>query len=125
MNCNTTGYYYPTHNGSKIVTKGDDFMDALGNVKELMMARGWTEYRLAKESGLPQSTITNLFKRNNLPTITTLERICGAFGITLSEFFAETGQSVILNQEQTELLSLWAKLSSPQKTSLLEMMKHI
>lgn len=30
-------------------------------IRELMEQRGWSEYRLAKESGLSQSTVTKIF----------------------------------------------------------------
>ncbi len=58
-------------------------------LKNLMKERGWSEYRLAKEAKISQTTITNLFKRNNLPTLPTLEAICTAFDITLAQFFIE------------------------------------
>ena len=64
-------------------------MDVQKRIKDLMELRGWTDYRLAKEAGLSHSTVTNIFKRNNAPTIPTLESICKAFGITLSQFFSE------------------------------------
>ena len=48
-------------------------MDIIKHIKDLMEERGWTNYRLGKEAGLSQSTITNLFNRNNAPTIPTLE----------------------------------------------------
>jgi len=32
----------------------------------------------------------NIYRRNTTPSIETLEIICNAFGITLSQFFAET-----------------------------------
>lgn len=54
-----------------------------------MEARGWTDYRLAKESNLSHSTVTNMFNRNNAPTLPTLEAVCKAFGITLAQFFSE------------------------------------
>lgn len=68
---------------------GGDSVDAQGRIKNMMAERGWTEYRLAKESGLSHSTVTNMFKRNNAPTLPTLEAVCAAFGITLAQFFAE------------------------------------
>ena len=64
-----------------------------------MNERGWSEYRLAKESGLSQSTISNLFVRNTLPSIATLEIICKSFGITLAQFF-EDGNFVELTDVQ-------------------------
>ena len=62
-------------------------MDAQKQIKKLMEERSWTDYRLAKESGLSHSTVTNMFDRNNTPTLPTLEAVCRAFGITLAQFF--------------------------------------
>ena len=64
-------------------------MDAQKRIKQLSEERGWTDYRLAKESGLSHSTVTNMLNRNNAPTLPTLESVCKAFGITLSQFFSE------------------------------------
>ena len=57
-------------------------LDVQQHIRELMEERGWSEYKLAKMANLPQSTISNLFKRNNVPTLYTLEAICKAFGMT-------------------------------------------
>ena len=46
---------------------GGDGLDAQKQIKKLMEERGWTDYRLAKESGLSHSTIANMFGRNNAP----------------------------------------------------------
>lgn len=50
-------------------------MNVLERLQALMNARGWTMYRLAKESGLTESTIANICRRNAIPSIDTLERI--------------------------------------------------
>lgn len=95
-------------------------MDIQKRIKDLMEERGWTDYRLAMESGLSHSTVSNMFKRNNAPTIPTLEAICKAFGITLSQFFAEGEEAVILTDEQREIFATWSLLSPKQKSLLLE-----
>lgn len=64
-------------------------MDVVVRLHELLEKYGWSEYRLAREAGLSQTTIANLFKRNNLPTLPTLEAICKAFDMTLAQFFME------------------------------------
>ena len=64
-------------------------MDIRARMKLLLRKRGWTEYRLAKESGLSESTIANIFRRNCMPSFSTLETICNAFGITMAQFFSE------------------------------------
>ena len=96
-------------------------MDAQGQIKKLMDERGWTDYRLAKESGLSHSTVANMFNRNNSPTLPTLEAVCRAFGITLAQFFAE-GNPLELTEEQQTLFTRWSTLSDRQKELLLELM---
>ncbi len=100
-------------------------MNALERIRQLMEERGWSDYRLSKESGVFQSTISNLFKRNNLPTLPTLEAICGAFGITLAQFFSEEGEPIVLTKEQKTLLSKWAALSERQKNILLDIISNM
>ena len=89
-------------------------MDINGRIRRLMGERNWTEYRLAKESGLSQSTISNLFKRNTVPSVATLEAICGGFGITLSQFFAD-GALVELSPEQRRFFDAWVSLTADEK----------
>ena len=93
-------------------------------IRQIMKERNWTEYRLAIESNLPQSTIANLFKRDNHPSIPTLESICRGFGITLSQFFSE-GNFVELTDEQKELFDRWITLSNEQKQLLMELVKNL
>ena len=37
--------------------------NAQNRIRQLMAERGWTIYRLAQESGLSQTTISNIFKK--------------------------------------------------------------
>lgn len=75
-------------------------MDAQKRIKQLMEERGWTDYRLAKEANLSHSTVTNMFNRNNAPTLPTLEAVCRAFGITLAQFFTEDGEYKRYNKSE-------------------------
>ena len=98
-------------------------MDVQKRLQQYMKSRGWTAYRLAEKAGLSHSTIKNLFSRNNTPTIPTLEIICKAFGITMSEFFAEGDESMKLSEDQRELLERWISLTPEQKAVLLDLMR--
>ena len=71
--------------------------NAQQRIRQLMDERGWTIYRLAQESKLSQTTISNIFKRNNQPSIPTVNAICDACGITLAQFFAEDDPANTLN----------------------------
>lgn len=70
------------------------------------------------------STVTNMFNRNNAPTLPTLEAVCRAFGITLAQFFAE-GEEAQLTKDQQILFSKWSTLTDRQKQILLELMDAI
>ena len=95
-------------------------MDTLGRLRKLLDERGWTEYRLARASGLSDSTIKNIFKRNTQPTIDTLEAICRGLGITLSQFFAD-GDMVELTPDLKALFDGWVYLTPEQKQAVLTM----
>ena len=101
---------------------GGDAVDTHKRLRQLMQERGWSEYRLAKESGLSESTLANIFRRNTVPSIGTLEMICRAFGITISQFFAER-EMVELTPELAELFERWVFLTPDQKTAVLAMMR--
>ena len=101
-------------------------MDVNKRLKQLLRSRGWTEYRLAINCGLSQSTIANIYRRNTVPSVATLEIICSAFGITLSQFFAEEeAEQVELTPDLEELFSNWKRLTPAQKHALLDLMKTI
>lgn len=97
-------------------------MNVQNKIKQLMDERGWTEYRLAKESGLSHSTVSNMFKRNNAPTIPTLELVCKAFGITLCQFFAEGDEPIILTPEQKAMFRKWNTLTDAKKKIISDLM---
>jgi len=84
-------------------------------IKELAKTRGWTEYRVAKESGLSHSTVANIYHRDTLPSIPTLEAICRGFEITLAQFFAENAL-IELDEEEREAFYKWRFLTSKQRT---------
>ena len=98
-------------------------MDTLERIKHLRDERGWSNYRLAKEANISEGSLNNLFRLNNQPTIPTLDAICGAFGISLSQFFANGNEAVILNSGQREMLDMWNTLTRAQKNALLELLK--
>ena len=93
--------------------------DILGIIKKQREARGWSEYQLAERSGLPQSTISSWYKKNMTPSFASLEKICEAFGITLSQFFSDGEDSVVLTAPQREMLDKWNCLTETQRKALL------
>jgi len=92
--------------------------DILATITKYREDRGWTEYQLAERSGLPQSTISSWYRKNMIPTVPSLEKICTAFGITLSQLFAEGDTAVSLTASQKKLLDRWSRLSEDQQNAV-------
>lgn len=96
-------------------------MDTNERLRQLLDERGWTEYRLAKNCGLNPSTISNIYRRNTVPSIDTLETICRGFGITLSQFFADD-EMVELTPDLKRVFESWVNLTPAQKSAAIQMM---
>ena len=86
--------------------------------------KGWSEYQLATRSGLTQSTISSWYRKNLLPSIPSLEKICNAFGITLSQFFSENEKLYALTDIQAQLLKASTALTEEQ-LALIEFLKTL
>ena len=99
-------------------------MDINKRITQLLQDRGWTPYRLAKESGLSDATVGNIFRRNTVSSMATLTAVCNGFGITLSQFFAEDGL-VELTPELQELFDIWVLLTAEEKATAKQLIKAI
>lgn len=100
-------------------------MTVLERILELKEERNWSEYRLSEESGIAQTTISSWFRKNINPTITSLESLCRAFNITMSQFFAFDDDPAVLTKEQIELLNYWNRLDMQQQKAVLEVIKNM
>ena len=99
--------------------------DILAEITRLRLNRNWSEYQLAQHSGISQSTISTWYRKNQVPTIQTLEKVCFGFGITLSQFLANDDDAVSLTESQKELLDCWAALTETQQALFMQLFKNI
>ena len=101
-------------------------MDILEKITKLRLEKGWTEYELAERAEMTQSTISSWYRKNLIPSIPSLEHICDAFGITLSQFFLENDcYSDKLTKEQVEILKRWSRLTKDQRKKLADFLDSI
>ena len=98
-------------------------MDVLARLHELQELHGWSSYKIAKEAGLAANTVANIYKRNTLPSLMTLEALCKAFGISLSQFFCSDEETTELTPELRELVAHWSVLSPGQKETVWQVIK--
>ncbi len=97
----------------------------LKKIDDMRLARGWSVNNLAMEAMLTQSTLNNLYVREAEPKLSTLRSICNAFGITLSQFFADEENDGDLSEVDEKINELLPKLSYPQKLALFGLMKEM
>lgn len=61
--------------------------EVISRIRYFLEYKHWSLYRLAKEADIPYGSLSNIFNRNTVPSIPTLDKICKGFGISLSTFF--------------------------------------
>ena len=99
-------------------------IDVLRKISDYKEARGWTEYELARRSDLPQSTISSWYRKNMQPSLTSLDKIAQAFGLTLSQMLSED-DNIIATDEEKSLLHEWNRLEPEQKKYLLDFLRSL
>ena len=95
--------------------------EVLGRIRAFLELNHWSIYKLAKKSGIPYSSLNNCFQRNTCPTISTLEKLCNGFNISLSSFFdfkTNPLRDESLSEDEQNLLALYRKLSIRDKELL-------
>lgn len=97
--------------------------DVLEKITQERLSRGWTEYTLAKNAEIPQSTISTWYRKNLQPSVSSIEKICKGLDITLSAFFSDGQKDSSLTEAQQELLELWQYLSPDQKQAIIYLLK--
>ena len=100
-------------------------MDVLNKILRLREMRNWTVWKLSEESGVDQSTISAWYKKGRNPSVSSLEKICEAFHITMPQFFSEGESPVTLTSDQQEMLEHWSTLSQKQKEIVLTLIKNM
>lgn len=91
-------------------------IDVIEKLEKLKFENNYTNYKIAKLCGISESTIINIYERNSIPHIDTLDKICKVFGLSLSQFLLEDDEKLVpLIDEQRELFEKWQVLSDQQK----------
>lgn len=97
--------------------------DVIERIKELCSERNISYYRLSKLSGIPTSTLSNYMQRGNTPSIYTIQKICNALEITLSQFFSTGNKYQELTVAQKEILDIYSSLNPKERELLYMYMK--
>lgn len=101
-------------------------MNYISRIKELLDAKGWTVNKLATEANITHSTLYKMMNNDNVtPNLTTLETICTALEISMSDFFDD---SYKFSPEATLLLACYDRLDIRDQeiiTKLVQIMSNL
>ena len=86
-------------------------------VKELCDKQKITKYRLSQMTGVTQTVLSRIIKKENVPTIQTLEKICIALHVSLAQFFAKD------EAEQKEIIETWNGLNPEERDRLMKIIR--
>lgn len=100
----------------------NEHFDVINRIKELCEDKNLSFYRISKDSGIPQTTLTNMLNRGTTPSVYTLERICDSMDITLSQFF-DVDQAPPSSQQ--ELTTLYLSLPKHKQEIALAYIKGL
>ena len=94
------------------------------NIVALCEKRGISKYRLSQLSGISQSSLGRIISKESLPSLITLEKICFALDVTLSQFFQEANAKN-MTESQTEILKIWNNLSREEQEVVIAMLRGL
>lgn len=103
----------------------DDNERILRKIEDMQEERGWTKYRLAKESKIKSSTLTTMFSRRATISVENITRICRAFGISRGAFWTSVdgGDNRMIEEEQ--FVEFWRNLTDRERRLLAAFMKSL
>ncbi len=99
--------------------------DVVTRINQLCKARAWTYYRLAKESGIPYSTLNTMLHKTYVPTVLSLMKLCNGFGITIAQFFSDQDETALLTKKQKDCLACWDRLDDHSQELALVYMEGL
>lgn len=91
-----------------------------GRIKELREAKGYTINKLASQAGISQSFLRDIELGNKKPTVDTLDAICWALDISLSDFF-DVERDILSEEIRLQIY----RLNPEQRQALLAFLKSL
>lgn len=58
------------------------------NIDTILQRKGWSRYRLAKESGISEQTISNIINEAHEPRLSVVATIANALGVTTNRLIS-------------------------------------
>ena len=100
-------------------------MDIHGKITKLRKERGWSLSKLAKEAGIPETTVYNWYNEKHFtPSRDKIEDVCATFGISVAQFYADVDTDE-LSEQEIRLLEIFNKIPDKNKSKALSMLEML
>lgn len=104
-------------NNPSIIQKISSRIDMLRTQQNL------TFRSLSKRSGISLSTLYDIIQGNKIPNILTLENICNALNISLSDFLDFNDEVIKLRGKEAILIKIFREVSPMSQDTLIKVSK--
>ena len=96
-------------------------MDIVTRLEQIMKDRKITEYRIAKESNIAQSTLSSVLRGRSIVSMPTLQEL------TLSQFFFDPENETLypVTENQQEMLEKWLTLTPEQQKIIFDLIEYM
>ena len=102
------------------------------SIRKIRQLRGISQGEMQKRTGILRSYLSRVENGHTVPSFATLQRLAGAMGVTLSDFFSPEGAPHLSSgsgdsggEYLRELKILLPQLSSEQRQQLLDTVKQM
>ena len=92
-------------------------------IDDLRVLKGFSFWELAAKSGISHSTLSEIIQCKTIPNILTLNFICTALEISLSDFFNQNEEVLMLRGKESILIKIYRELSPMSQDTLLKVVK--
>ena len=94
--------------------------------KKIDLVRNQKNYsvrELSEKSGIAISAISNIIRCKKIPSIYTISCICNALEVSLSDFFNQDEQVLMLRGKESILIKIYRELSPMSQDTLIKVSK--
>ena len=102
------------------------------SIRKIRQTKGISQGEMQKRTGILRSYLSRVENGHTVPSFATLQRLAGAMGVTLSDFFSPDGVQLSAvgsgdsgSDYLRELKNLLPQLTAEQRQQLLDMVKQM
>lgn len=92
--------------------------DAPNRLRELRLAKGWSQQRLADAIGVSKVTISDLERGGMQLTLDYMRRLAVPLGCTAAELLAPTDNPYLLSDEERAMIDRMRSAAAPEREQL-------